>query len=364
MKTRPKRRNRDRASAFTLVELLITVTVIALLATMVAIGLHHYTERGDDGVRESNVLVLSEALEKYYTKHGEYLSCEQMTADPGSITATTLVGIDQAVFRSPSAAEGVVNSVRCSDTGEADIFIYEVTPDRLSWTITYVLESEEGVKVAYSRQPVIAVTAEEPVIPDPEPEPEPEPDPEPEPEPTAPDPANPAVPGKSFDMSQLKIYCQSPSNAPSGYNVVIGSAISDAHGTEGNDYIYRGSGNKEIYAYGGDDIICASQGNGDIFAGEGDNAVVFSQGNPTIEGGSGVDFILNSDGNGNIYGFGGDDIIYIENGSPDVDGGPGNDIFYTRNGSPEIVGGSGTDKATKYPTSNADFTSIEEIIYL
>jgi Tfp pilus assembly protein PilE len=351
---RQEKRKREYYSAFTVVELLIIITVIALLATLTTIVLRQYLTKSNDGIRESNVTVLSEALEKYYMKHGTYLSCEQMTADPSVIAATTLIDVDQSAFRTPSAPEGVSNSVQCSDTGDTDVFIYQVTPDLLSWTITYIAESEDTVKVAYSRQSIVTLAVEN--------DENEEPDVPTEPGPGAPDPYNPMIPNKPFNMAQLKSYCLTPENAPAGYTVVIGTALSDARGTEGNDYIYRESSNKEIYAYGGDDIICASNGNGDIYAGDGDNAIVVSQGNPTVEGGSGIDFILNSQGNGEILAYGGNDVIYVENGSPDVDGGPGDDTFYARNGSPEILGGSGWDKAMNFPTSNADYSSIEEFL--
>ena len=101
---------------FTLVELIVVIIVMAILATIVSLGLNRYLEDGRDSQRISDVTTIVEALEKYYNKYGEYPGCDAMTA-AGSVVATnTLKGIDQSALVVPDADASVTNSIRCGTT--------------------------------------------------------------------------------------------------------------------------------------------------------------------------------------------------------------------------------------------------------
>src|SRR5690606_8976676 len=101
---------------FTLVELVLVIAVIGILATIVSLALPSVLKESRDTIRQSSATTIAEALEKYYSTHGEYPACSALTASPASISQNTLKGIDQAVFRSPGAESGVSNSIRCADT--------------------------------------------------------------------------------------------------------------------------------------------------------------------------------------------------------------------------------------------------------
>lgn len=59
-------------SGFTLMEVLITVTIIAILAATASVGYTRYAERAQRTEAKSVLLDLSQRLERYYTDEGTY----------------------------------------------------------------------------------------------------------------------------------------------------------------------------------------------------------------------------------------------------------------------------------------------------
>lgn len=150
---------------FTLIELMVVIVVIAILATIVSIGLTQYQENGRDSQRMANATTISEALEKYYDQKGEYPSCGQLTTDGATVSNTTLKGIDQSALVVPNASASTTNSLRCGTTltagGIANDFIEYVgdgSPECsgsvscLSYTLRYRSEEENAVKEIASRR--------------------------------------------------------------------------------------------------------------------------------------------------------------------------------------------------------------------
>lgn len=151
---------------FTLVELLIVIVVIAILATITAIGVTKYLEDGRDSKRAANATAITEALEKYYDEHGEYPSCAALTAAGATVVSTTLKGLDQSALLVPEAPSGTSNSISCtsvlSNGGATDDFFHYVgdgTADCsgsvacASFTFRYRNEGEQIVKEITSRRP-------------------------------------------------------------------------------------------------------------------------------------------------------------------------------------------------------------------
>jgi len=99
--------------AFTIVELLVVIAIIGVMATIGIASFSRIQSNARDTQRSSKITILSEALEKYYDKNGEYPSCAAMTADSSTVT-TTLKGLDPDVLTTPTSTKGT-NSVLCSD---------------------------------------------------------------------------------------------------------------------------------------------------------------------------------------------------------------------------------------------------------
>ena len=62
----------QRQSGFTLLEVLITVTIIAILAATASVGYMSYVERAQRTEAKAVLLDLTQRLERYYTDEGTY----------------------------------------------------------------------------------------------------------------------------------------------------------------------------------------------------------------------------------------------------------------------------------------------------
>jgi prepilin-type N-terminal cleavage/methylation domain-containing protein len=64
---------------FTLVELIIVVGMIGILMTMTIVSYMNVQKQALDNQRQASATVVSESLEKYFQKHGEYPSVPKVT---------------------------------------------------------------------------------------------------------------------------------------------------------------------------------------------------------------------------------------------------------------------------------------------
>ena len=144
-------------SGFSIVEIGIVIVVIGILATIGTVSYLAIQREARDGERESDITILSEALEKYYEQNGEYPSCAMMQNDPATITASTLTGLSADVFKAPQADSDTINSIICSDldevNGDAYAYLGDSTADCatgtycLGWIICYKKEGGETVEI-------------------------------------------------------------------------------------------------------------------------------------------------------------------------------------------------------------------------
>ncbi len=165
---------RRTQTGFTLVELLVVIVVIAILATVVSLGLGRYLEDGRDSQRASNIAVISEALEKYYDKNGEYPGCSVLTADSNVVAGTVLPGLDQSALLTPLASDTTLNSLSCSTAPTQSQDVYQYVGDGsatcntgavcLSYTLRYREESSKQIIEVKSRRSASIATSGVPTL--------------------------------------------------------------------------------------------------------------------------------------------------------------------------------------------------------
>jgi general secretion pathway protein G len=61
-----------RSCGFTLIELVVVMAIIGLLLTIALPRYMHSIERGKEQVRQQNVAVMRDAIDKYYGDNGQY----------------------------------------------------------------------------------------------------------------------------------------------------------------------------------------------------------------------------------------------------------------------------------------------------
>lgn len=79
---------------FTIVEMLVVITVIIVLSTVGMLGYENINKQSNDAKRDSDIIALQHELEKYYQKHGEYPA--------GCPTTSCTTGDPNVVFNSSS----------------------------------------------------------------------------------------------------------------------------------------------------------------------------------------------------------------------------------------------------------------------
>ena len=146
-----QKNKRTTCLAFTIIELLTIIVIIAILTTVGAIVYTNVQKSSRDHTRNTSVTVLAEALEKYYNKNGEYPSCGVLQADPNLIAQNVLIGIDTRVFKAPRSGSEVVNSIICNDISSTSSDVYAYVYESGGWILQYRSEESGGVVEIKSR---------------------------------------------------------------------------------------------------------------------------------------------------------------------------------------------------------------------
>ena len=89
--------------AFTLLELMITISVIAVLAGILTFAFTSTQKSTRDTARDTQVRIISDALEKYYRTNGEYPSVALMTSSNVDTVKTRLGITDPNIFKLPNS---------------------------------------------------------------------------------------------------------------------------------------------------------------------------------------------------------------------------------------------------------------------
>jgi prepilin-type N-terminal cleavage/methylation domain-containing protein len=149
---------------FTLVEIIVVITVIAILTGVGIFGFITYQQQGRNTERQTQTKLIAEALEKYYDENGEYPGCGAMTTpDPQTIVTNTLKNLSTDVFKAPRSPATEKNSIRCEDLTSStvgDIFAYlgEDSPACLTgaacseWKLKYREEGSNNIVTIASRR--------------------------------------------------------------------------------------------------------------------------------------------------------------------------------------------------------------------
>jgi type II secretion system protein G len=64
--------SKQKTQGFTLIELLVVISIISLLSSVIMSSLNSAREKARDAVRKTDFSTLQNALELYYSDHGEY----------------------------------------------------------------------------------------------------------------------------------------------------------------------------------------------------------------------------------------------------------------------------------------------------
>ena len=164
----------NRSKAFTLVELVVVITVIAILAGLILVGLSTYMARGRDSQRTAGATAIQEALEKYYDKNGEYPSCADMTGSGASV-GSLFTGFNIANLLVPGATAPITNSVQCGQTltttsTDSYQYIGDGSADCsgsgkcLSYALRYKDETDNTIKELDSRRTAVIATSGTPTL--------------------------------------------------------------------------------------------------------------------------------------------------------------------------------------------------------
>lgn len=147
---------------FTIIELLVVVSVIGILATIVLIGFNRYQADTRDSQRSSQATILAEGLEKYYDKNGEYPGCPAITGSASSVTTNVLPGVEQKTLVTPQDPNSETNSIKCQSLtpGGPDVFGYvgdgsstcATGGSCLQFTLQYLDESTGTIKTITGRR--------------------------------------------------------------------------------------------------------------------------------------------------------------------------------------------------------------------
>lgn len=136
------------ARGFTLVELLIVIVVMAILSSIATFSFLSIQRNARDSERANKLVIVVEALEKYYDKNGQYPTVADMTYNNNDGQLTQLLGMkNDEPLRMPKAASSVHNSFG-TGTATADKPVYSGGADTTSLcTSTYT--NSNGLCTSY-----------------------------------------------------------------------------------------------------------------------------------------------------------------------------------------------------------------------
>lgn len=114
-------------NAFTLVEMLVVITVIAILSSIAVATFEGSRQDARNSTRAGNITIISEALEKYYESNGEYPSVVSIAnntpGNTGTVVATKL-SISTKALIMPKMPTSATNAITSDVTPHDDYISY------------------------------------------------------------------------------------------------------------------------------------------------------------------------------------------------------------------------------------------------
>lgn len=150
-----------RTNGFTVVEIAVVIVILSILAVLTIITYNRVQANARNDSAKSKATVISEALEKYYEKNGQYPTCAQLSGAIATVTTTYLQGVDRNTMTRNGSATGT-NSLKCDiDPNTAD-FTYSGNADL--YTLRYMEESTGSIVSFTSRHKPPTATPSTPGI--------------------------------------------------------------------------------------------------------------------------------------------------------------------------------------------------------
>jgi prepilin-type N-terminal cleavage/methylation domain-containing protein len=114
-------------SGFTMIELIVTIIVIGILSSITIVAYNKVQQDARDSTRRGNVAIIAEALEKYYSKNGEYPSVRSLAnnhvGNTGTVVAAKL-SIDVAALKMPQMPASATNGILSAATPINNYVVY------------------------------------------------------------------------------------------------------------------------------------------------------------------------------------------------------------------------------------------------
>lgn len=95
---------------FTIVEVLVVIVIIGILVSIGGIVYMRQNDQSKNTTRESRAKIISESLENYYSRNGEYPGVGMVTQS-NATNVTNILRIDKKNIVDPTAASSVTNSI-------------------------------------------------------------------------------------------------------------------------------------------------------------------------------------------------------------------------------------------------------------
>lgn len=127
---------------FTIVEIAVVVVIISILTTLSIVAYNRTQVNTRNDINRSKATIISESLEKYYERSGQYPTCTlALTGDINTVMNNIKVGDANTLTR--SGRPPGTNSIVCSSTPNTTGFSY--SGNSSSYTLQYIEEATGDV---------------------------------------------------------------------------------------------------------------------------------------------------------------------------------------------------------------------------